>query len=153
MIQLIRSNNEAATINSMYLALKDQMTGTDNYFLFGAKSQETGKTKYFVPVSVTDTNADRYFKAVVWVVRVEVNDTPAAGLIYLGDYTYPYGYYDMTIYENNTSSNLDPDNAVKTLSKTVMNLTATNNPAVSYTEYTSNDSANDVVYITNTLEA
>jgi len=57
--------------------------------------------------------------------------------------------YNVTAYQNNSSSNLDPDNAIKTIWNGLMNLRPeTTNEAVNYTEYTNNDSENDSVYIT-----
>ena len=69
----------------------------------------------------------------------------------MGDSDFPYGFYNVTIWQNNSNSNLDPDNAIKIIYKGLMNFAETGLPAVTYTEYTTNDTDTESVYITNTV--
>ena len=56
---------------------------------------------------------------------------------------------DVVIYQNNNNTNLDPDNAVKRIFTGLANLSATDAvKPVTYTEYTTNDSDTESVYIT-----
>ena len=60
-------------------------------------------------------------------------------------------WYDVNIYQNDpsTATNLDPDNAIKKIYTGLMNLTPkAGNEAIDYTEYTTNDSETESVYIT-----
>ena len=53
----------------------------------------------------------------------------------------------MIIYENNNNGNLDPANVIKTLYTGLLNLTSATAPT-DYSEYTTNDSDTESVYIT-----
>ena len=57
------------------------------------------------------------------------------------------GVYDVTIYQNNNNANLDPANAVKVLYVGLMNLISST-ATTDYSEYTTNDSDTESVYIT-----
>ena len=72
----------------------------------------------------------------------------SSGAPYLGNTDFPLGFYDVVIYQNSSNSNLDPS-GLTTIWNGLMNLTSnsTTNP-VTYTEYTTNDSDTESVYIT-----
>ena len=85
------------------------------------------------------------------VLDVNTTDSPSIGRIVLGTTDFPYGMYDVNIYQNDpsTATNLDPDNAIKKIYTGLMNLTPkAGNEAIDYTEYTTNDSETESVYIT-----
>ena len=79
----------------------------------------------------------------------------SAGEILVGNDQFPLGFYDITIYETETDGELNPDNAKATLYNGILNMTAStidaakNFEEVQYTEYTTNDSENESVYLTN----
>ena len=146
MIQLSRSNS--TTTNHVYLNLYDEMTSTDYAVLVSVKSQLTGKTKTF-RVTTSYTNKDRYTQMTIFVITSSGGENLESGVVFLGSTDYPLGFYDVTIYQNNNNTNLDPDNAIKTIYTGLANLSATSAvDPVTYTEYTTNDSDTESVYIT-----
>jgi|TARA_R110000824_G_scaffold122703_1_gene280061 hypothetical protein len=153
--------------NFFYIGLYDKMiTSIANFsltqdLLFSATSQFTGKTKNFLNFATVDaTNYERYFKIQVNGVAQEIPGLldPLFGYIDLGNKDFPFGFYDIKIYQNDPGypSNLDPNfeglNAgfPALLYTGLLNvIPANSNPAVTYNEYTTNDTDTDSVYITN----
>ena len=132
--------------NYIYLRLDDvstvDVTG-DIRPLISIKSQQSQKVLNFMPSGVTISTADRYNKLTYKIGA----DAPLGGLIILGNTDYPLGFYDVTIYQNNNNANLDPANAVKVLYVGLMNLISST-ATTDYSEYTTNDSDTESVYIT-----
>jgi len=132
--------------NYIYLRLDDvstvDVTG-DIRPLISIKSQQSQKVLNFMPSGVTISTADRYNKLTYKIGA----DAPTGGLIILGNTDYPLGFYDVTIYQNNNNANLDPANAVKTLYVGLLNLISST-ATTDYSEYTTNDSDTESVYIT-----
>tara|TARA_R110001583_G_scaffold182135_2_gene339757 strand:- start:836 stop:1210 length:375 start_codon:yes stop_codon:yes gene_type:complete len=124
------------------------MTATTYNPLISITSQSTNKTKSFISGIFDLTNKERYVKLAV-NIRNNGTESLTAGIISIGDDEFPYGYYDVVIYQNNNNTNVDPDNAIKVIYKTMMNFKAVNNDAVTYTEYTS--TITSPTYITNTI--
>jgi hypothetical protein len=165
MIQAIRDDSGTNTNNYMYLNLYDEVdTSLTAYLitrpLIALKSKQTNNTKYFVPFKIDGqsscigtcwggANTSRYTKLEYLVVDSPGGEVIFNGSIYMGTDDFPYGLYDMTIYQNNTNTNTNPANAIKVLYTGLWNLTSKNNPALTYTEYTTNDSDTESVYITN----
>ena len=148
MIQLSRSNS--TTTNNFYLNLFDKMTNIDYSPLISLTNQLTGKSKVFRPLSVDTTNKDRYIKLSFQILTSSGSEDLTGGKAFLGSKDYPLGFYDVVIYQNNNNTNLDPDNAVKRIFTGLANLSATDAvKPVTYTEYTTNDSDTESVYITN----
>lgn len=146
MIQWTRNNSLVNTNCFAYVDIYDEMTATTYNPLIELTSQSTNKTKYVIPG--TDlTNKERYVKLTTTISKTV--DSGALGIITLGNADFPYGFYDVVIYQNNDATNLDPDNAVKVIYKTIMNLKAVNNDAITYTEYT--ETISSPTYITNTI--
>ena len=86
-------------------------------------------------------------------IVVEGSEDLDGGKVYLGNRSYPYGLYNVTIYQNSVSAptNLDPSaGTIKaTLWRGLLNLNEkAGNEAVTYTTY--NDTQKQNVYITNT---
>ena len=132
--------------NYIYLRLDDVSTvdvDGDIRPLISIKSQQTQKVLNFMPSGVTISTADRYNKLTYKIGA----DSPLGGLIALGTTDYPLGFYDVTIYQNNNNANLDPANAVKTLYVGLLNLISST-ATTDYSEYTTNDSDTESVYIT-----
>jgi hypothetical protein len=147
MIQLSRS--DVKTSNTFYLNLYDEMTNIDYSPLISLTSQLTGKSKAFRPLSVNTTNKDRYIGILIEIFPTIGSESLVDGQIFLGSTDYPLGFYDVTIYQNSSNLNLDPDNTVKTIYLGLANLSATTDAdPVTYSEYTTNDSDTESVYIT-----
>ena len=147
MIQLSRSNS--TTTNTFYLNLYDEMTSIDYSPLISLTNQLTGKSKVFRPLTVDTTNKDRYIKLSFQILTSSGSEDLTGGKAFLGSTDYPLGFYDVVIYQNNNNTNLDPANAIKTIYTGLANLSATDAVApVDYTEYTTNDSDTESVYIT-----
>ena len=75
------------------------------------------------------------------------------GWVNFGNQNFPFGFYNVTIYQNNDNTNLDPTNTIKTLWTGLANLTTDTTqsitPTVNYTAYTTNDADTESIYITN----
>ena len=147
MIQAYRLSNVIYE-NLVRLNLYDKMTDITYKPLYQITSLQSNKTKYFISNSIDTSNKDRYIET-SFKTNYEDTELLVGGLIYLGTDDFPYGLYDVTIYQNSGTSNLDPDGLTQIYSG-LMNLTASGNESVEYTEYTTNDSDTDSVYITNT---
>ncbi len=177
-------NNQTTTAFAFtvqfYLNLADKIVGTPTfttttigddtyyamsfpYFLIKLKSQQTGKEKVFTRTGVSPavgTNLNKYKRQIALSFKYSVNtssteDLSAAEVI-VGTDEFPLGFYDITIYQTNSSGELNPDNATATLYNGLLNMKArkavgSSNDfrSVIYTEYTTNDADTDSVYITN----
>ena len=150
MIQLTAQNTN---LQVFYVAIYDEMiiNGSETTMapLISFTSQLTGKTKNLLSFSgYSFAQKERYVRIALFVTTTEI---PANGQIILGTTDFPYGMYDMKIYQNDpsTATNLDPDDAIKLLYTGLMNLEAkSGNEAIDYKEYTTNDSETESVYIT-----
>jgi hypothetical protein len=148
MIQWTRNNSVANTFCPAYVNIYDEMTATTYNPLFALTSQSTNKTKYVVSNGLDLTNKERYVKLQINISSTGT-DSGASSVITLGNADFPYGFYDVVIYQNNSNLNIDPANAIKVIYRTIMNLKAVNNDAITYTEYT--DTISSPTYITNTI--
>ena len=147
MIQWTMNNSTLNTANYIYANIYSLMTATTYAPLIAITSQSTNKTKYFLSGVTNYDKKDRY---VSMLINVRNNGTEGltAGVISIGDQEYPYGFYDVTIYQNTSSSNLDPTGLTQVYSG-LMNLSPTSDAEpVTYSEYTTNDSDTESVYIT-----
>jgi hypothetical protein len=122
-------------------------------------SRATGKIKNLRPFGTWSddiTNKERYVTIRINTTIVRTDASPSFGLIQVGNTDYPFGLYDIIIRENE-SDILPTDSNVKNypiVYSGLANLVPTTtgsyaNPAVTYTEYTTNDSDTESVYITN----
>jgi hypothetical protein len=148
MIQLLRYSSSAPSQNFV-ANLYDKMTSTEYTPLVLFVSQLTGKRKIFISEDMSLTHKERYIRLSVKVNYQNVEDLEE-GIIYLGNSDFPYGFYDVTIYQNSSATNLDPS-SLTTIYTGLMNLKQSGNAAITYTEYTTNDSDTESVYITNTV--
>ena len=133
--------------NTVYLNIYDKFnTSLAEYSpLWIATSQLTKKTKAWTP-GTTWTNKERYVE--MNTVTTTGSELPDSGRIKLGTTDYPLGFYDLTIYQNTSNSNLDPA-GLSVLYTGILNLSTTSGKGpVKYNEYTTNDSDTESVYIT-----
>ena len=149
MIQATRNQNSEFTANYIYADIYDVITSIAEKPFVKITSQSTNKSKVFRSGIFTTTDKERYMKITYNIAKDLSNEVLTGGVIFVGSTEYPYGFYDVVIYQNNDDTNLDPANAVKVIYKTVMNLKAVNNDAITYTEYT--ETISSPTYITNTI--
>ena len=149
MIQLERSSNSSAEQAKFYLDIYDKMTSIVYRPLLQFVSEATGKSFVFLALATSFTKKERY---VQFLIGIGADYIPLSGFITFGNTDLPYGFYDVTVYENSNNTNLDPS-GLSVIWKGMGNLSATQsgtykNPAVEYNEYSVNDSENELVYIT-----
>lgn len=133
--------------HQVYLNLYDEFDSTTIYKpLITITSQLTGKSKTFVVFSVFSTNKERWLEC-LFATTTTLSENLTSGLVILGTTDFPLGFYDVTIYENSSSTNLDPS-GLNVVYTGLMNLYSTTSPSVTYSEYTTNDSDTESVYIT-----
>jgi hypothetical protein len=137
--------------NTIYLNIYDDFASTTvERSLWTITSQFTKKSKTYLP-STGSINKDRYIS--MTTVTTTGSDNLGAGIIKVGTTDFPLGFYDVTIYENTSDTNLDPT-GLNVVYNGLMNLilmngtTKVETPPITYTEYTTNDSDTESVYIT-----
>ena len=144
MIQL--SRDDVTLVNIQYVAVQDVMTSTDYGLLATLTSQLTGKSKTFI--CNTNYISTRIASILIFVLASSSGENSTAGTIFLGSTDYPLGFYDITFYQNTSASNLDPT-GLTIVSTQLANLSPTSDVnSVVYSEYTTNDSDTESVYIT-----
>tara|TARA_R110001606_G_scaffold61283_1_gene143538 strand:+ start:46 stop:474 length:429 start_codon:yes stop_codon:yes gene_type:complete len=139
--------NASNVTNYIYARLNDVGSATNEVRpLITIKSQQTEKILNFMASVVTTTNENRYTQ-MSYTINNAGLDLPLLGLIVLGNTNYPLGFYDVTIYQNSSNSNLDPSGLTTTLYTGLLNLTSSID-TTQYKQYTTNDTDTDSVYIT-----
>ena len=137
----------ALYFHKVYLNLYDEFDSTTLFKpLITITSQLTGKSKTFVVFSLFSTNKERWLEC-LFATTTTLPENLVSGLVILGTTDFPLGFYDVTIYENSSSTNLDPS-GLNVVYTGLMNLYSTTSPSVTYSEYTTNDSDTESVYIT-----
>ena len=133
------------------------------YLLYKLESQFTKKTKIFsrgssAPACGININCFDRWVVASWLVNTpgEAVEDLTIGRVIVGSEEFPLGFYNLTIYEMETSDDLNPDNAKATLYTDILNMYPNSIPSISanfeevqYNEYTTNDSENESVYLTN----
>lgn len=147
MIQLTRST--AGTVQFAYLDIYDKMTNTDYRPLFTFTSQATGYSFTIIAFSADYSDKERYVSC-GFLVASALN--PLFGAINFGNTAAPYGFYDVTVYQNSSNSNI-LTTGLNVIYNGLANFSAEQtgafkNPAVEYTDYNTNDSDTESVYIT-----
>ena len=146
MIQL-RRDDTSTLVSYVYLNLYDKMTNADYKVLTTVTSQLTGKSKTFL-TSTNYANKDRYLFFLILVCTRLDHENLNSGTIFLGSTDYPLGFYDVTMYQNTSNTNLDPS-GLTVIYNGLANLAPTSDAEpVTYSEYTTNDSDTESVYIT-----
>mgnify|MGYP003144134501 CR=1 FL=1 len=116
------------------------------------KSHFTKGEKVCLPWAVYNNAKERYIALSLFIQILGSTEDLSAGEVLFGTRNFPYGFYDVTVYENKDNTNLVVADAVKKLFTGLMhiqqrNLVGDNN--LEYTEYTTNDSDTESVYLTN----
>jgi hypothetical protein len=142
MIQLLRSTT--TTENSFQLNIYDKMTNADYRPLLTFTSQASGNSFTSMPFSSIYTKKERY---VAFILYATTGLAPTLGFVTFGNTDLPYGFYDVTIYQNSSNSNIDPT-GLTVIWNGLANLKQSGNPAVEYTDYDTNDADTESVYIT-----
>jgi hypothetical protein len=108
---------------SIYVTAADIQTiaQASVYYLVELTSMASKNSLYFLPSSVVANNG-RYTKLNFTVISKDATPTPAVGIISFYDSvggfdTYPMGFYEFKIYEQTSSTNLDPSLATGLLEK------------------------------------
>tara|TARA_R100000908_G_scaffold63528_1_gene44816 strand:- start:1541 stop:1987 length:447 start_codon:yes stop_codon:yes gene_type:complete len=146
---MIQAYKLSGTTYNVYfrLDLWDVMTSIAYRPLMTLTSQQTNRTKTFLVSNLNAVNKERYM--LMYFISMNTDsEIPSLGFVYLGTKEFPYGLYDVTLYQNKDTSNLDPAQAIKVIYKGLMNLSESGNPSVTYNKYESTQQQN--VYITNT---
>ena len=117
MLQILSTSNESPGTSddqSIYVTAADVQTiaQASVYYLVELTSMGSKNSLYFLPSSVVPNNG-RYTKLNFTVVSKDITPTPASGIISFYDSvggfdTYPMGFYEFRIYEQTSSTNLDP---------------------------------------------
>jgi len=94
------------TENKVVLTLTEKATLSAPFFLFELTNETTNTTKYFVANDIS-AYPERYNLFNVTLVNDEGGENLLGGIIYLEH----EGFYSYTVYEQEDSGNLDPDNA------------------------------------------
>ena len=147
MITILRSTNNETI--SFFLNVYDKMTNTDYRPLLTFTSQASGNSFTTLPFSSSHAKKERYL-SFSFIVAGGFN--PTLGFITFGNTDLPYGFYDVTIYQNSSNTNIDPT-GLTIIWEGLANLYAKEtgsfkNPAVEYTDYDTNDADTESVYIT-----
>jgi len=155
MIQVVRGTYFGGDANTFYVSTYDKYEDKDKIQykpILTFTSQMTGKSVNLIPSVYDYAHKDRFVK-ITFIIKSN-SPTPSGGSVDLGNTDFPFGFYDVIIREN--SSNFLPeiiDNRPIVYTG-LMNLRSSTdstykNPSVEYTEYTTNDSDTESVYITN----
>ena len=135
-------------IENIYGNLYDLMTNNDEYNpLVVYKSQFTGYTKISLATSVFWNSKDRYVSFLQTILAQGGTEDLSTGKVLFGTKNFPFGFYDVTIYQNNNNTNMDIANTIKVVYNTLLNVSSFTE-TVDYKEYTTNDSDTESVYIT-----
>ena len=155
MIQFIvpSSSGYHLKANTINLNIYDVYASTDTFrSLWTITSQFTKKSITYLH-STDYTNKERYV-AINTITSWDIDaQNLTTGVIQLGTTDFPLGFYDVVIYENTSNINLNTS-GLKVVFNGLMNLisqnatTGVDTPPVDYTEYTTNDTDTESVYIT-----
>ena len=131
------------TLHSASLDIADAINSTYRP-LVEFKSQQTGKSKYFIPTIFTTTFSDRYC-IIYWFDST--SEDLDSGIIDVGNTDFPLGFYDVTIYKNISDTNLD-STITTPVYYTILNMFDSTKSSSTFTQYTTNDTDTNSVYIT-----
>ena len=150
MIQLIQYSF-VNVIQQGYVSIYDEMTSMAYKPLLSFESQLTGNTKLALPYSLYLTNQVRSVGIGLKIVSPGGTENLSAGDILFGTDDFPFGFYNLTIYQNNNDTNLVVANTIKVVYNGLVNLkfaTITGGSTEDYKSYTTNDTDTESVYIT-----
>lgn len=113
------------TTNTVILTLTEKCTLSNPYFLFKFENQET-KQLYYCIGTDTSSYTDRYNQ---FAIIEKTNPTVTAGEIRLAS----KGFYNYTIYEQASSTNIDPSLATGIVEKGICKVFGTARTSYSHT--------------------
>ena len=142
MIQLVKTASTEA--DTFRINIYDKMTNADYRPLVTFTSQASGNSFTSMPFSSSYTKKERY---VSFIFYASTGLAPTLGFVTFGNTDLPYGFYDVTIYQNSSNANIDPT-GLTVIWEGLANLKQSGNPAVEYTNYDTNDADTESVYIT-----
>tara|TARA_B100000424_G_scaffold113784_1_gene85681 strand:+ start:3065 stop:3517 length:453 start_codon:yes stop_codon:yes gene_type:complete len=148
-IQAIADKDQAQTLNTVYLMLRDEMLNNTYKPLIAIQSQMTNTFGYFIPTTwdIT-TNPSRYGKMTFSTTNTGEGGA-TTGLVTVGTPTRPFGLYNVTIYENVSNDNVDVNLVSTVIYETMMYIKAVNNDNVEFKEV--GFKTNSPIFITNPL--
>ena len=147
MIQAYRLGG-SNVISAAYIDIYDITKSTVTYKpLWVLTSQLTGKEKAFVPV-VFQTAFPRAANFLWTMVKSQAEENLTEQKIFIGDTDYPYGFYDLEVYQNTSDTNLDKTGLTKLFTGLFNARGSTGAESVTYSEYTTNDADTESVYVT-----
>jgi hypothetical protein len=113
-IRNAQSSPQVDVTQSIYVTAADVQTiaQASVYYLVELTSMSSENSLYFIPTSIVANNG-RYTKMTFTVIDSAESADPANGKIKFYDATggfdtYPMGFYEFNIYEQTSSTNLDP---------------------------------------------
>ena len=122
MQQIRNANNTTNTdvVNKFYVTANQtqSIAQASVKYLVELTSQGSQNSLYFIPTSVDTTKTPRFVALTFTVIDKDETASPTTGRIKFYDATgkldtYPMGFYHYKIYEQTSSSNLDPANATQ----------------------------------------
>lgn len=116
------------SVNEIIVTLTEKVTLSSPYFLFQFENQQT-KQLYYCISADTSSYTDRYND---FSIEEKTNPTLTNGEIRLAN----EGFYNYTIYEQESSTNLDPDNATGIVEKGICKVIGTARTSYSHTPAT-----------------
>tara|TARA_R100001443_G_scaffold22662_1_gene34903 strand:+ start:1908 stop:2393 length:486 start_codon:yes stop_codon:yes gene_type:complete len=142
--------------NLVSIDIFDKFNDKANTFrpLIRITSQFTSNTKVYSS-SANFTKKERYVQLETLCTTNSAAENLLQGVIYVGSTDFPLGFYDIIVYENTATANLDPT-GLNIVYYGVMNLSVadglshSSSEPVVYTEYTTNDTDTEAVYVTST---
>ena len=124
----------------------------DPFFLIEYKSQLSNSVVRFNPfLSITTVLSVERTITLLYKVTKEIDSDLENGMVKFGNNNYPYGLYDMKIYEMSDDGDLTPADAIKTLYTGLMNLQSIKYPEIenkAYQRYDSDPSTTQPAYST-----
>ena len=133
----------------LYDLYEDQAYADVRSPLMIIKSQLTNYSKAIIPSTlVSESKMHRYLEMNIVTTR-SVSEQPELGIMRIGDTDFPLGFYDVSLYKNTSYTNLDPSGLTLVYTGLAFATGATSDQEpTKYSEYTTNDSDTESVYIT-----
>lgn len=155
MIQIITYSHLNAYNQNTRVNMLDEMTSVDYKPLVVFKSQFTKKEQIVLPYGVYLSAKERYIGVTFLIMKPSTTSYDlSAGEVLFGTTDYPLGFYDVDFYENSSNTNMVVADTVKKIYTGLANVKLQtlvdggSGSTVDYTEYTTNDTDTESVYVT-----
>jgi len=93
-------------LQQQWVSIYDEMTSMDYKPLVSFENQFTGKTKLVLPFGIYLVNKERYVGVSFYILQKNGTEDLPVGKILFGTDEFPYGLYNLTIYQNNSDTHL-----------------------------------------------